>query len=56
MISKRIIAVLTFDDGVLTRTQNFVADYGYTKNFVNDTLFDGIVIIDITKNNKNRKI
>ena len=55
MISKRIIAVLTFDDGVLTRTQNFVADYGYTKNFVNDTLFDGIVIIDITKNNKNKK-
>ena len=25
MISKRIIAVLTFDNGVLTRTQNFEA-------------------------------
>ena len=55
MISKRIIAVLTFDNGVLTRTQNFVADYTYTQNFVNNTLFDGIVIIDISKNNKNRK-
>lgn len=54
MISKRIIAVLTFDNGILTRTQNFEADYTYTQNFVNNTLFDGIVLIDISKNNKNR--
>ena len=54
MISKRIIAVLTFDNGILTRTQNFEADYAYTQNFVNNTLFDGIVLIDISKNNKNR--
>ena len=44
MISKRIIAVLTFDNGILTRTQNFEADYTYTQNFVNNTLFDGIVL------------
>ena len=55
MISKRIIAVLTFDNGILTRTQNFKADYTYTQNFVNNTLFDGIVLIDISKNNKYRK-
>ena len=50
MISKRIIAVLTFDGGILTRTQNFQADYAYTQNFVNNTLFDGIVLIDISDN------
>lgn len=55
MISKRIIAVLTFDGGILTRTQNFKADYAYTQNFINNTLFDGIVLIDISKNNKDRK-
>ena len=54
MISRRIIAVLTFEDGSLTRTQNFIADYTYTQNFINNTLFDEIVIIDISKNNKNR--
>ena len=56
MISKRIIAVLTFDGGILTRTQNFQADYAYTQNFVNNTLFDGIVLIDISDNNKEREI
>ena len=55
MISKRIIAVLTFDNGILKRTQNFIADYTYTKNFINNSLFDEIVIIDISKNKNNRK-
>lgn len=55
MLAKRIIAVLTFENGELTRTQNFLADYTYTKNFINNTLFDGIVLIDISKNMKNRK-
>lgn len=55
MMVKRIIAVLTFDNGVLTRTKNFIQDYRYTKNFINNTLFDGIVIIDVSKSKKNRK-
>ena len=55
MISKRIIAVLTFEDGTLTRTQNFIADYTYTQNFINNTLFDEIVIFNISKNNKNKE-
>ena len=56
MLAKRIIAVLTFEDGELTRTQNFLADYTYTKNFINNTLFDGIVLIDISKSDKKRKL
>jgi len=56
MLAKRIIAVLTFDNGVLTRTKNFIQDYEYTKNFINNSLFDGIVLIDISKNKKNRKL
>ena len=55
MLAKRIIAVLTFDNGILTRTKNFVQDYEYTKNFVNNSLFDGIVLIDISKDKTNRK-
>ena len=55
MLAKRIIAVLTFDNGILTRTKNFIQDYDYTKNFINNSLFDGIVLIDISKNKKNRK-
>ena len=30
MLAKRIIAVLTFDNGSLTRTKNFIQDYKYT--------------------------
>ena len=39
MLAKRIIAVLTFDNGSLTRTKNFIQDYHYTKNFINNSLF-----------------
>ena len=55
MLAKRIIAVLTFDNGVLTRTKNFIQDYSYTKNFINNSLFDGIVLIDVSKNKKKRQ-
>ena len=55
MLAKRIIAVLTFDNGVLTRTKNFVQDYSYTKNFINNSLFDGIVLIDVSKDKKRRQ-
>ena len=46
MIAKRIIAVLTFDNRILTRTKNFVQDYRYTSNFINNSLYDAIVLID----------
>ncbi len=55
MIAKRIIAVLTFDNGILTRTKNFIPDYRYTSNFINNSLFDAIVLIDVSKSNKYRK-
>lgn len=56
MLAKRIIAVLTFENGELTRTKNFIADYKYTKKFINNTLFDGIVLIDISSSNKKRNL
>jgi len=56
MLAKRIIAVLTFSDGELTRTKNFSQDYTYTKNFINNTLFDGIVLIDVSIDKKKRAL
>lgn len=56
MLAKRIIAVLTFDNGELTRTKNFIADYKYTNKFINNSLFDGIVLIDISKSHKKRHL
>ena len=50
MLAKRIIAVLTFDNGSLTRTKNFIQDYKYTNNFIDNSLFDGIVLIDVSRN------
>ena len=55
MLAKRIIAVLTFDEGVLTRTKNFVKDYNYTTNLINNSLFDGIVLIDVSHSKKKRQ-
>ena len=54
MLAKRIIAVLTFDNGSLTRTKNFIQDYKYTNNFINNSLFDGIVLIDVSRNKTQR--
>ena len=34
MLRKRVITVLTFNDGVLFRTKLFTPDYRYTLNFV----------------------
>lgn len=55
MLAKRIVAVLTFDSGSLIRTKNFIQDYHYTKNFINNSLFDGIVLIDVSRSKKKRK-
>ena len=37
MLRKRVVTVLTFNDGVLYRTKLFRPDYRYTLNFVDDT-------------------
>ncbi len=52
MLKKRLISVLTFNDGVLFRTKKFNPDYRYTLNFVNNSQIDEIVILDITRDKK----
>jgi cyclase len=52
MLKKRLILVLTFNDGVLFRTKNFIADYRYTKNFIDLWAADEIILLDISKKNK----
>ena len=49
MLRKRIVTVLTFNDGVLFRTKLFEPDYRYTLNFVDAWSVDEIVILDVTR-------
>lgn len=49
MLRKRIVTVLTFNDGVLFRTKLFRPDYRYTANFVDAWSIDEVVILDITR-------
>jgi cyclase len=49
MLRKRLITVLTLNDGVLFRTRNFQPDYRYTINFVDAWSIDEIVVLDITR-------
>ncbi len=49
MLKKRIVISLTFLEGVLYRTKNFIPDYRYTKNFIDMYSIDEIILIDITK-------
>ena len=49
MLRKRVITVLTFNDGVLFRTKLFTPDYRYTANFVDAWSIDEIVLLDITR-------
>ena len=49
MLKKRIIIVLTFNNGVLFRTKNFKPDYRYTKNFIDLWSVDEIILIDVSK-------
>lgn len=46
---KRIIGILNFNEGVLTRTRNFTPDYIYTDSFIDYTSFDEMVVLDVTK-------
>ena len=49
MLRKRLITVLTLNDGVLFRTKFFQPDYRYTINFVDAWSIDEIVMLDITR-------
>lgn len=49
MLKKRLITVLTFNDGVLCRTKDFNPDYRYTLNFVDAWSVDEIVVLDVTR-------
>lgn len=46
---KRLVTVLTVNDGVLFRTRNFIPDYRYTLNFVDAWSVDEVVLLDITR-------
>ena len=49
MLRKRVITVLTFNNGVLFRTKLFRPDYRYTLNFVDAWSVDEIVALDVTR-------
>jgi cyclase len=49
MLRRRVITVLTFNDGVLFRTKLFTPDYRYTANFVDAWSIDEIVLLDISR-------
>lgn len=49
MLRRRLITVLTFNEGVLFRTKQFVPDYRYTHNFVDAWLVDELVALDVTR-------
>lgn len=55
MLRKRLINVLTFNDGVLFRTKDFTPDYRYTANFVDAWSIDEIVLLDITRPGEGKK-
>ncbi|MCK5541086.1 MAG: imidazole glycerol phosphate synthase subunit HisF [Desulfobacterales bacterium] len=57
MVRKRLIIVLTFNNGVLFRTRNFQPDYRYTLNFVDAWSVDEVILLDISRPGKgNREI
>jgi len=49
MLRKRLITVLTLNDGTLFRTKLFHPDYRYTLNFVDAWSVDEIAILDVTR-------
>ncbi len=52
MLRKRLITVLTLNEGVLFRTKVFQPDYRYTLNFVDAWSIDEIVILDVTRSER----
>jgi len=55
MLRKRVITVLTINNGVLFRTRNFIPDYRYTANYVDLWSIDEIVLLDITRPNLGKR-
>jgi cyclase len=49
MLRRRVVTVLTFNDGVLFRTKLFTPDYRYTANFVDAWSIDEIALLDISR-------
>lgn len=49
MLRKRLVTVLTFNNGVLFRTKLFEPDYRYTQNFIDAWSVDEVVILDVTR-------
>lgn len=49
MLRRRLVTVLTLNDGVLFRTKEFRPDYRYTLNFVDAWSIDEIVALDVTR-------
>lgn len=49
MLKKRLITVLTFNDGVLFRTRDFKPDYRYTLSFVDAWSVDEIAVLNVTR-------
>jgi len=49
MLSARICTVLTFNEGLLTRTKKFTPDYLYTHKQVGLDQADEIVLLDVTR-------
>ena len=52
MLKKRLITALTFNNGILYRTRNFLPDYRYTKNFIDTWSIDEIIVLEITRKKK----
>jgi cyclase len=55
MLRKRLITVLTFNDGVLFRTKLFNPDYRYTQNFVDAWSVDEVVALDVTRPDQGKR-
>jgi cyclase len=49
MLKKRLITVLTFNNGVLFRTKDFKPDYRYTLSFVDAWSVDEIAVLNVTR-------
>ncbi len=49
MLRKRLITVLTINNGTLFRTKLFEPDYRYTHNFVDSWSVDEIVMLDVSR-------
>jgi cyclase len=55
VLRRRLVTVLTLNDGVLFRTKRFTPDYRYTMNFVDAWSIDEIVALDVTRPGMGRR-